>query len=626
MRALLASLALAAAVGACQSPEPNLSTTESKLVTVVPTSWDFGTVQVGQTSPAKTFTVLPSGYTSQQITAVSENCAGFYLEPDPLPTYVYRTCEPCCGDQLCAKGSETESAAPPVCCFGEVVTYSFRAYFKPTVAGAVSCVVNLTISTGNKTVTLNGVGEPPPIAISVQPPSIAFGDVRRGNSSSPVTLTVANTGGQTMTVSSVTVPAGYSVSTPTSYSVAAGGSHTHTVTCNPTMVGQLGGKLTIHSNDPMRPQVDVPLSCRGVDSDLAISPSPMTFPSTRVGEPVEANITIANQGTASMSLEGVELTGTDLTLVTAPEPGTVGAGANETARVRFEATTSDPVSGTLVVTYDGGQQRSAQISGRALATSMAITPDGDVAFGPVCVGQSKTQQFTILADQDGGFAVTDIAPPEPPFTLAPPALPANVAGAGANAITFDVTASPTDVGPAMSSIVLTTDIPGGSPRTINLALDALPEGVSPSPSAGIDFGVNAVDTTTVGQPVQLSNCTDAPVTTGNARIEGEDAAEFAIVSLPETATLQPTGVATWLVVMNAHTSGIKHAELAIDHDLGVARVPLTGEAAAPAIDPGDIAEHSYYTCSTGAGGGLAPVVVALGLVFAGGRRRAARRR
>ena len=619
VRAVFVSLALVIA-GACQSPGPDLSTTASDLVGVFPTTWDFGSVQVGQTSPGKTIIVSPTGYQYQTISAITENCAGFDLDLQLLPADVYRTCEPCCGDQLCAKGSDTESAAP-VCCFGDEQSYGFTAYFKPTVAGTVSCVVTLTISSGNRQVTLTGVGQPPPIAIAVHPGSIDFGDVRPGSTSSPVPLEVSNTGGQTMTVSNVTVPAGYTLTTPTSYTVAAGATHTHTVTCKPTAVGMLGGKLRVTSNDPMRPTVDVPLACRGVDSDVKISPSPMTFPSTRIGEPVEANITIANEGAASMALESVELTGTDLTLVTAPPPGTVAPGASKTARVRLEAITSDPVSGTLVVTYASGKQATAQISGRALATSMAVTPDGDVALGPVCIGQSKTQEFTIRADQDGGFAVTDITQPEPPFTITAPTLPASVSGGGTGTAMFEVIAAPTDAGPAMASVVLTTDIPGGSPRMINLAIDGLPAGVSPSPSEGIDFGVSAVATTTVGQPVNLSNCTEAAITFGTARIEGEDAGDFAIVAAPESMMLEPTGIATWLVVMTGRTSGIKHAELAIDHDLGVARVPLTGEAAAPAIEPEDIAEHSYYTCSTGTRGGLAPLAAALGLLLVRRRRR-----
>src|SRR5690606_36262979 len=133
---------------------------------------------------------------------------------------------------------------------------------------------------------------------------------------------------------------------------------------------------------------------------------------TRVGEPVEHTITLRNSGTAAMTIQNVTLTGADLTMVAAPNAGSsLAAGASATARVRFGAAASGDASGTLTVAFDG-QSRQAEVSARAVSTSMALTSDGAVAFGPVCVGQSKDQTFTVVANELGGFIVEDISMPD----------------------------------------------------------------------------------------------------------------------------------------------------------------------------------------------------------------------
>ena len=54
-------------------------------------------------------------------------------------------------------------------------------------------------------------------------------------------------------------------------------------------------------------------------------------------------------------------------------------------------------------------QRSAQLAAQALGTSMSVTPDGDIDFGPVCSGQTKDQAFTIIGNDEGSFKVNAIS-------------------------------------------------------------------------------------------------------------------------------------------------------------------------------------------------------------------------
>jgi len=612
-------LIIVLALGACQASEPNLSQTEQFAVVVTPLTKDFGSLQVGMTSAYTTFNVNPAtGNQDDNVTAVTANCPDFIVNAPGLPAHVYRVCEYC--DPLTC-------AAPAPCYTLEYQTYQFTAAFKPTIAGAVSCVVNIALNGGTtmKTVTLTGTGTVPPIDIDVTPTALNFGDVRRNTASTPIGITVKNKGGTTMTVSSVSISSGYVITQgpTTSYQLTPGASQPYQVTCNPTATGSHPGSFVVTSNDPMTPTVTVPLQCNGIDSNVALAPSPTTVPTTRVGEPQTVTVAISNSGAASMMLQGISVTGTDLMLMSAPGNGTYVTGPVGNAVIRFGATDKGTQTGTLTVTYDGGQTRTSTISASALATSMALTPDGDVDFGPVCAGQSAMRTFSLLANEEGSFQVTQLGGAVPPFTVTTPTLPVTVQGSGATTVSFSVTASPTTDGTQTSELNLVTNIPNSAPRTINLTVEALAAGVSPSPVM-LDFGSTPEMTTTIGQSVTLSNCATAPAAFSNARIEGSDAGEFAIVATPDGSTIGANGNASWLIVLSARSAGLKHAEFLVDLEDGTtARVPLDGEGLGDdVITPGgeDPDEVSYYTCSAGSSSRAWPLALVLGILLRRRRR------
>jgi MYXO-CTERM domain-containing protein len=135
----------------------------------------------------------------------------------------------------------------------------------------------------------------------------------------------------------------------------------------------------------------------------------------------------------------------------------------------------------------------------------------------------------------------------------------------------------------------------------------------------LDLGSLQVNTTTLGQEARLSNCGTAPIAFSNARIEGPDALDFAIVQQPSSSTIAPAETASWLIVLQAHSVGPKQATFAVDHDGGTASVTLQGEGLGDLIE--GLGRGSYYACSTGNAGTLWPVTVALALIWRRRRRR-----
>ncbi len=103
-------------------------------------------------------------------------------------------------------------------------------------------------------------------AIALAPTALSFGDVTVGASGTQ-TFTVSNTGGATLT-GTVAVASGTSgefAASPATFSIAAGGQPvTVTVTYTPNAVGADAGAVTVASNAPAAPTIDLPVSGAGV--------------------------------------------------------------------------------------------------------------------------------------------------------------------------------------------------------------------------------------------------------------------------------------------------------------------------------------------------------------------------
>ncbi|HEX4452401.1 MAG TPA: choice-of-anchor D domain-containing protein, partial [Kofleriaceae bacterium] len=395
-------------------------------ILVTPNSSTTFTAQVGQTSPGQNFTVEETrrlvGDNDETVTlSYAGACGDFTVTPASVE--VDNECE---NDGCPAAAPCIEPVAPVIECFPDNASLSVT--FHPSVAATESCTVTLTGSLGAAAVTLSlsGTGTPPPIHVSASPGSIAFGGVRTETTSSPVGVTVTNSGGSPATISSITASgAGYAIASGTtgSHSLNAGASEGLTVTCSPgATVGALGnGALTISSNDPSNPTISIPLSCSGITSKVAVSPSPIVIPTTRVGEPVMQTVTLTNTGAATATIVSVTLTGMDM--VSAPPANTMLAQNQSTnAVISFDAAAAGSASGNLHVVTDT-DPLDIPITADALVTSMSVTPDGEVDFGPVCAGQTKTQMFSLVATAAGPFQLTAVSTPDAPFSVITPTLP-----------------------------------------------------------------------------------------------------------------------------------------------------------------------------------------------------------
>lgn len=160
------------------------------------------------------------------------------------------------------------SSLPPYTGCGFTVT------FTPTGAGTFTGQITITDNgIGNPHVislTGSGVGPTGPIA-SFSPTSLSFPNTAVGGSSSPQTVTLTNTGGSPMTITSValggTAPTNYGISDTcvAASPLAASASCTVDVTFSPLSAGILNAALNFTDSAPGSPQ-GVPLTGTGTST------------------------------------------------------------------------------------------------------------------------------------------------------------------------------------------------------------------------------------------------------------------------------------------------------------------------------------------------------------------------
>jgi hypothetical protein len=193
---------------------------------VSPASLSFGPTALGGTSVLPV-TVSNTGTAALNISNIVSSNAQFTFSPSAFPVVV-----PVGGSQV------------------------FNVTFAPTALGTQSANLTFTHDAAGSPTSyaVQGVGADAGPTFAVNPTSLNFGSVIPGNSVNQ-NVTVNNNGlTNALVISSVTVPAGYSVN-PTTANIVAGGSQVFVVTFAPTAGGTFNGNLTFTHNAPGSPSV-----------------------------------------------------------------------------------------------------------------------------------------------------------------------------------------------------------------------------------------------------------------------------------------------------------------------------------------------------------------------------------
>lgn len=516
-------------------------------------------------------------------------------------------------------------------------SYTFTARFTPSGPGPSSCVMkavlmdrtNMTMS--SPSIYFSGLAVAPPVGLSISPSTtFDFSQVPLMQVSSPVTFSVKNTGSGSASIIVTRTSAMWFPTTGlgSNFSLAAGSSTSFDVACQPQAAQEAAGTISFQATGSGgSASQTLNLACEGINSNIAINPSPAAFASTLVGKaPDDITITItAPSGAATLTDISLSAATSELSFVSGHQIGSgvgIGSSMPHEVKLRYTAQTARPsgLLGNLVVTAQGGSPRNVAITGEALVGKAAVAP-GVIDFGPVCASSTATETFELYAEEAGSFNLMTYEAPSTPFSVTSTDFNPGMLlqGNHANAVRFMASVTPTEINPALSStMTFQTNLPGNPDVTLEMRAVALPAGVSPTPSR-VDFGPNPINATTFAQKIVLTNCGTSPITISAVRIVGANASEFAVVSPSNPLqTVDQMKELELLVVMTPDTPGAKVAQVEIVYDGGTTIANLDGAAfGGDGLTDGE--KDTYYACNVGGATGLAPL--GLALLFLRRRRR-----
>ncbi len=268
--------------------------------------------------------------------------------------------------------------------------------------------------------------EGPAPNIAVNPSSVNFGSVPVGGSK-PDTVTVNNTGGDTLTVSSFFTNPSFVASPIGPGFVLPGQSSKIEVRFQPGSVGVFNDSLTINSNDPDSSVVKVPLSGTGIAPNIAVNPLSINLDTVVVGGLKQDSLVISNTGNDTLRLGTVSKTGPNTAAFSFNPilPNLSGTaivpGGNIKVIVNFSPGAVGPKSATLVIPSNDPDAAEdtvfVALTGVAVAPpvpNIAVNPDS-VDFGTVQVGGSKSDTLMVSNTGTDTLNISTIST-SPPFS------------------------------------------------------------------------------------------------------------------------------------------------------------------------------------------------------------------
>lgn len=340
--------------------------------------------------------------------------------------------------------------------------------FAPLQLGLQSGLLTISDALRTQTVPLAGTGVQP-ATLTANPASLSFGNENVGVASSPITLTIGNSGG----VAAANV--GFQVSGPAAASfatganscpasLAAGASCLAQVVFTPSTAGSNAATLTISSSTLGVTPLVVVLSGTGqAVSGLNASPAQLTFPATAAGASSAAQtVTVSNTSGVTASPLSLTVSGS-FSLAQTTCAASLAAGANCTVSVIFAPLAAGPATGALTVSSTTiANSAVVQLGGiGAVPAAIQVSP-GTLTFPTTGVGQTSIPSIITVTNTGTLDTLNNLAlAVQPGFQLASNNCATTLAPAASctAAVVFDPTVAGAQTG---NLTVNTSSVPNGA--------------------------------------------------------------------------------------------------------------------------------------------------------------------
>jgi hypothetical protein len=250
------------------------------------------------------------------------------------------------------------------------------------------------------------------------------------------------------------------------------------VTFAPTAPGTASSTLTLTTS--LGP-VTLDLHGTGTQPGLQASPSPLVFGAVATSQTKTYALNITNTGTTSETVNSTSLAGAPFTVTGAPAAGTViGAQQSLAMSVTYAPTVAGTNSDSLAITSTHGTL-TVPLSGTGETgqAHLAFRPS-TTDFGRVVVGTSRTLSFDIMNAGNIPLTITKAKAPAGVFTSSSP-LSEGITLGPDDVVHQLVTFTPTAVGPASASYLMTAD-DGQGEQTVILTATGIAGNALPAPT------------------------------------------------------------------------------------------------------------------------------------------------
>ena len=435
---------------AAGSPQTvNLSGTgASPTVNLSADSIDFGNQTVGTTSAAKSVTVTNTGNVPLTFTGIEAGGAF----------------------NLAASGTTCSTSSQLAVNASCVASVTFSPAMKGTSIGMLILTDNNNAVAGStQTVNLTGTGTAPVVSLSTS--ALTFAGQLAGISSSAQTVTLSNTGNDTLNITSIAASGDFAQTNNCGTSLSAGGNCTISVTFNPTALGTRTGTVTITDNAAGSPET-VSLSGTGIAPHASLSASSLTFGDQAAGSTSPAKgVTISNSGTGPLTFTQIAVTG-DFALATSGTTcGTnspVAASGSCVVNVTFSPKGEGSLTGALTLTDNdatvAGSSQTVSLSGTGLAPVVSLSATTLTFTGQISGSTSAAQTVTLSNTGNDTLSISGI-------TASGDFAQTNNCGnslSAAGSCTISVTFKPTATGTRAGTLSI-ADNAMNSPQTVGLS-------------------------------------------------------------------------------------------------------------------------------------------------------------
>lgn len=468
--------------------------------------------------------------------------------------------------------------------------------FTPSATGARTATLTIQ-GTVNATDSLTGTGTFPAVALAPNP--MAFGNQNVNTTSSPVTVTLSNTG----TASEVLATPYFTITGTNSTNFANAGTGTcanggtvaasSSCTINLTFTPSATGSRTATLNVFGTVNATTNLSGTGIAAVVSLNPTSIAFgnqtTSTSSGNTL---VTLTNTGTATLTISSIALTGTNSNQFSTNGStcgATLAAAASCTLNVVFSPTTIGAKSASLT-----------------FSTSAASTPDNVTLTG---TGVSAGTPALSFSPTPADFGSQTQATTGPPLTItvtntgtAPEVLstPYFVIGgtngtnfansltgtcanggtiAASSSCTVIMTFTPSAIGTRSGTLTIQGTVNGSNPLT---GIGQPTGAVSLTPTS-IAFGNQDSGTTSNPRSVVLVNIGGSTLTITSIALTGTNANQFLIDTNTCGATLAASASCSWNVSFSPNVVQSDTANVTVTTSASTSpdNIPLTGTGRTP---------------------------------------------